>query len=145
VGLIEVLQGTAKLDDVLIRDAASGAWVLPLAEAVYTPVDLFGSEAMDRLLDELRARFDIVLLDTAPVIAVSDTRILAAKADVVVLLAKWRKTPRKVIESAIAYLSYVGADIAGIALTQVDARELAKYGDGDAGFYYPSYRRYYIQ
>jgi polysaccharide biosynthesis transport protein len=144
-GLIEVLKGTADLDDVLIRDHASGAWVLPLAETVYSPLDVFGSEAMDRLLEELRRRFDIVLLDTAPVIPVSDTRILAAKADVVVLLAQWRKTPRRVIESAIASLNFVGADIAGIALTQVDAHELSKYGEGDAGFYYPAYRRYYVQ
>jgi capsular exopolysaccharide synthesis family protein len=123
-GLIDVLEGRAKLDDVLLRDPTSGVWVLPLTEAIYTPVDLFGSPAMDTLLVELRHRFDVVLLDTAPVIPVSDTRILAAKADVVVLLAQWRKTPRKIIEAAVASLNYVGADIAGIALTQVNAKEM---------------------
>jgi len=39
----------------------------------------------------------------------------------------------------------VGADIAGVALTQVDVREQAKYGYGDAGYYYRSYRKYYAQ
>jgi succinoglycan biosynthesis transport protein ExoP len=144
-GLIEVLQGTSVLDDVLIRDVASGAWFLPLAKSAYTPKDLFGSAAMDRLIGELRQRFDYVLLDTAPVIPVSDTRILAPKADVVVFLAQWRKTPRKAIEAAFALLTSVGADIAGIALTLVDVREQGKYGYGDAGYYYRSYRKYYTQ
>jgi capsular exopolysaccharide synthesis family protein len=144
-GLLEVLHGTAKLDDVLVRDEASGAWFLPLADAIYTPRDLFGTPAMDDLLEALRQRFDFVLLDTAPVLPVSDTRILAAKADIVLLLVKWRSTPRKLIEFAINSLNFAGADIAGIVLTQVDARELAKYENGYAGFYNAAYRKYYVQ
>jgi succinoglycan biosynthesis transport protein ExoP len=145
VGLIEVLQGTARLDEALILDGPSGAWFLPLAHTDHTPKDLFGSMAMDRLIDTLRNRFDVVLMDTAPVLPVADTRILAPKADVVVYLARWRKTPRKAVEAAFALLTSVGADIAGVALTQVDVREQARYGYGDAGYYYRSYRKYYAQ
>jgi exopolysaccharide transport family protein len=145
VGLVEVLQGTAQLDEALVIDEPSGAVFLPLAHSEHTPRDLFGSQAMDRLIATLRDRFDVVLMDTAPVIPVSDTRILAPKADVVVYLARWRKTPRKAVEAAFALLTSVGADIAGIALTQVDVREQAKYGYGDAGYYYHSYRKYYAQ
>ncbi len=145
VGLIEVLQGVATLDEAIFIDKPSGAHFLPLAKSVYTPKDLFGSSAMDRLLVDLRARYDIVLLDTAPVIPVSDTRILAPKADVVVFLVQWRRVPRKAVEAAFAMLNSVGADIAGVALTLVDAREQAKYGYGDAGYYYRSYRKYYAQ
>lgn len=142
-GLVELLQGAAKLDDVLVEDEASGAWMLPLSESSYTPKDLFGSNAMDRLLEELKHRFDVVILDTAPVIPVSDTRVLAQKSDAVVFLVQWRKTPRKAIEAALALLRSVGVDVAGIALTLVDVREQAKFGYGDAGYYYKSYRRYY--
>jgi exopolysaccharide transport family protein len=142
-GLIEVLQGLANLDDVLLEDEASGAWFLPLAKSPYNPKDLFGSQAMDTLIEELRRRFDVVLLDTAPVIPVSDTRLLAPKGDVVVFLVQWRKTPRKAIEAAFALLRSVGADVRGIALTLVDVRQQAKYGYGDAGYYYRSYKKYY--
>ena len=145
VGLIEVLQGVATLDEAIVLDKPSGAHFLPLAKSVYTPKDLFGSAAMDRLLAELRQRYDIVLLDTAPVIPVSDTRILAPKADIVVFLVQWRRVPRKAVEAAFAMLTSVGAEIAGVALTLVDAREQAKYGYGDAGYYYRSYRKYYAQ
>jgi Mrp family chromosome partitioning ATPase len=84
-------------------------------------------------------------LDTAPVIPVSDTRILAPKADVVIFLAQWRKTPRKAIEAAFGLLKSVGADIAGVALTLVDAKQQAKFGYGDSGYYYNTYRKYYTQ
>jgi polysaccharide biosynthesis transport protein len=144
-GLIELLQGSAGLEDVLIPDGLSEAQFLPLAESAYTPKDLFGSAAMDRLLEDLRQRFDFVLLDTAPVIPVSDTRVLAPKADVVVFLAQWRRTPRKAIHAAMDLLTSVGADVAGIALTLVDVRGQARYGYGDAGYYYEHYRRYYSQ
>ena len=143
VGLLEVLAGTATLDQALIKDEATGAHFLPLSKASYTPKDVFASAAMDRLLEELRRRFEIVLLDTAPVLPVADTRVLAPKADVVVFLAQWRKTPRKAIENALRQLESVGAYISGIGLTQVDMKEQARSGYGDAGYYYRSYNSYY--
>jgi succinoglycan biosynthesis transport protein ExoP len=143
VGLLEVLAGTSKLEDALIYDDASGAHFLPLAKASYTPKDVFASAAMDQLLVDLKARFEVVLLDTAPVLPVADTRVLAPKADVTVFLAQWRKTPRKAVENAIGQLESVGAFIAGVGITQMDMKEQARSGYGDAGYYYRAYRQYY--
>ena len=75
--------------------------------------------------------------------AVSDTRILSAKADVTVFLARWRKTPEKAILAALKTLDQAGAHVSGLALTQVDMVAQAKYGYGDAGYYYSSYKKYY--
>jgi polysaccharide biosynthesis transport protein len=143
VGLLEVLSGEAQLDEALTLDPTSGAYVLPLAKGGFTPKDVFGSPAMDRLLDELRARFDFIILDTAPVLPVADTRVLAPKADVVMFLARWRKTPQDAIEAAFRMLSGTGAYVAGVALTQVDMRQQSKYGYGDSGYYYAEYKKYY--
>jgi succinoglycan biosynthesis transport protein ExoP len=145
VGLMEVLAGKATLDQALVLDSASGAWFLPLARSSFTPKDLFGGQAMTNLLIDLKSRFEFVILDTAPVLPVADTRALAPKADVVVFLTQWRRTPRRAVQAAFELLRWVGADIAGVALTQVDVREQAKYGYGDAGYYYRSYRKYYAQ
>jgi succinoglycan biosynthesis transport protein ExoP len=144
VGLMEVLAGKATLDQALVLDSASGAWFLPLASS-FTPKDLFGGQAMTNLLTDLKSRFEFVILDTAPVLPVADTRSLAPKADVVVFLTLWRRTPRRAVQAAFDLLRSVGADIAGVALTQVDMREQAKYGYGDAGYYYRAYRKYYAQ
>ncbi|MDP1875913.1 polysaccharide biosynthesis tyrosine autokinase [Phenylobacterium sp.] len=143
-GLIEVLAGEATLDEVLTTDQVTGARLLPLAKSSMTPKDVFGSAAMDRLLEELRRSYDLVILDTAPVLPVADTRVLAPKADVVVFLAHWRKTPQHAIEAAFRLLSGTGAHLAGVALTQVDMKQQAKYGYGDPGYYYAEYKKYYV-
>jgi exopolysaccharide transport family protein len=142
LGLLEVLNGVCTLDQALISDP-SGAKVLALTKSAYTPRDVLGSPAMLKLLAELRQRFDVVLLDTAPLLAIADTRILAPSADAVVMLARWKKTPVKAITSALALLQGKGVFVAGVALTQVDLKAQGRYGYGDANYYYKSYRKYY--
>jgi capsular exopolysaccharide synthesis family protein len=142
LGLLEVLNGVCTLDEALISDP-SGAKVLALTKSAYTPRDVLGSPAMLRLLGELRNRFDVVLLDTAPLLAIADTRILAPHTDAVVMLARWKKTPVKAITAAIGLLHGRGVFLAGLALTQVDLKAQTRYGYGGADYYYKSYRKYY--
>ncbi|CAN7612080.1 polysaccharide biosynthesis tyrosine autokinase [Phenylobacterium sp. LjRoot219] len=144
VGLLEVLNGEATLEQAIAADTETGAHFLPLSTIGVTPKDVFGTAAMDRLLGELRRRYDLVVLDTAPVLAVADTRVLAPKADVVIVLARWRKTPQHAVESAFRFLSGGGAHIGGVALTRVDMRQQAKYGYGDPGYYYAECKKYYV-
>lgn len=143
-GLIEVLAGEAILEEVLQTDSVTGVKLLPLAKSSLTPKDVFGSAAMDRLLDELRRDYDMVILDTAPILPVADTRVLAPKADAVVFLARWRKTPQHAIEAAFRQLAGTGAHVGGVALTQVDMKQQSKYGYGDPGYYYAEYKKYYV-
>jgi len=100
---------------------------------------------MDALLAELRNEFDLVILDTAPVLAIAETRTLATKADAVLFLVRWRKTAMQASNAAIRQLEAVGAVVAGVALTQVDVREQARSGYGDAGYHYKAYKSYYAQ
>lgn len=140
-GLLEVLNGTASLREALVTDTPSGAVVLPLTKAAFTPRDVFGSDAMKTLLERLRGDYDVVLLDTAPILAVADTRVLCPQADATVLLVRWRRTSRRAIQSALHELSG-GPFVAGVALTSVNVREQALAGEG-AGHYYRAYRKYY--
>lgn len=143
-GLLEVLSGESTLQQATSVDAATGAHVLPVAASKFTPKDVFGSVAMDKLLAELRSRYDLVILDTAPVLPVADTRVLAQKADLVVMLARWRKTPEPAIEAAFRLLNTTGVSVSGVVLTQVDMKQQAKYGYGDPGYYYAEYKKYYV-
>jgi polysaccharide biosynthesis transport protein len=142
VGLLEVLNGTANLTQALVKDSKTDMLILPLAKSAFTPRDVFGSLAMDRLLEELRARYDCVVLDTAPVLAVADTRVLCPKTDAVLLLVKWRRTPRKAVLAALRVMNPEDTFIAGVALTQVNLREQARAGEGEAQ-YYRAYKKYY--
>lgn len=143
IGLVEVLTGAATLDDVLVLDEASGARFLPLSKTSFAPRLAFGTPAVDILLAELRRRFDLVILDTPPVLALSDARDIAAKADGVIFLARWRHTPQKAIETALSMIARVGGRLIGLSLTQVDMRQQARYGYGDGGYYYSRCRGYY--
>ncbi|MFN3523122.1 MAG: AAA family ATPase [Phenylobacterium sp.] len=142
-GLLELLNGQVSLDEALIREEATGTWFLPLARTGFTPKDMFGSPAMDTLLAQLKERFDLIVLDAPPVLAVADARVLAPKSDAVVFLLRWRKTPEKAVRSSLKLLEASGADIVGIGFTQVDMRQQVKHGYGDPGYYYEQYRTYY--
>ena len=143
VGLVEVVRGEAKLDEVIVVDEKTGLHFLPLAESKMTADDVFGVEGMDVLLAELRRRYDFVILDTAPLLALADARILAVKADAVVLLCRWRKTPQDAVRSALRLLQTADAPIAGVALTRVDVRKQPAHGYGDSTYYYREAQEYY--
>lgn len=142
-GLLDVLEGSATLKETMLLDEASGAWILPLAKREFTPHEVFNTPAMDNLLKQLRQQFDLVILDTAPLLAIAETRVLASQSDAVVFLMRWRKTPAKAAEAALQALRSSDATIAGVVLTQVDVNEQARYGYGDPGYYYSSYKNYY--
>lgn len=142
-GLLEVLTGKARWQDVIVKDEASGLDVLPLAHSSFTPEDVFDTAAMNALLRDAASAYDLVIVDTAPTLAVSDTRVIAAKADAVIFLAKWRQTPVQAIDSALKLLDSSGAYIGGVVLSQVDMKRQVRYGYGDQTYYYAKYRKYY--
>jgi Mrp family chromosome partitioning ATPase len=142
---VEVLAGQATLEEVILKDEHSKLSYLPLSVNPVTNEDIFGNTTFDDLLETLRKQYDYVILDTAPVLPVADTRILARKADFVMLLVRWRKTPTRAAQAAVDILDSARVKISGSALTQVDVQAQAKYGYGDAGYYYKDYKSYYVQ
>ena len=144
-GLLEVLDGKAHLDQALVQDDKTTMAVLAVTKPPNTARDVCGSPAMDALIQELRSRFDAVILDTAPVLAVADTRVLAAKVDVVVVLARWRRTSRNAVREAVTALDSVGASVAGVALTMMDLRQQQRSGFGDPSYFAKANRPYYVQ
>jgi succinoglycan biosynthesis transport protein ExoP len=143
VGLIEVLKGKATLDQALYRDPVSGACFLAVSSGPITTSDLFGGLGMDELIDELRRRFDLIILDTPPILAVADARVLAGKADATVLLARWRRTPPQAVKAALRQLDNSGARVLGAALSLVDARQQPRYGYGDPSYYHAQHKKYF--
>lgn len=129
--------------EVLIDDEASGMKILSRGKASYVnPTDLFASLRMQAIVDELKSQFDLVIMDSPPVMAVPDAKVLAGLADKTIFVLNWDSTPRKVVHSALYQLHRDGhANIAGIVLQQVDLRQYGRYGYGDSGYYY-HYGRY---
>ncbi|MDX2233258.1 MAG: polysaccharide biosynthesis tyrosine autokinase [Hyphomonadaceae bacterium] len=144
-GLTEVLFRTATLNDVIQKDPGSGVDIVPLAQAEFTPRDLFGSDAMRSLIEALRARYDVIILDSAPVLPVSDTRVLASVADSVLMVVRWGKTPAPVVRNAIDQLRAHGASIAGVVLSGVESGLVSRLLYDKPDYYSELYQTYYIR
>lgn len=144
-GLIEVLRGGVQLEQAVVRDEASGADLLLLPGKADATNDVFGSSAMDQLLHRMKAQYDLVVLDTAPVLPVAESRVLSAKADTVIFAASWNKTPRRAVQNALKILDAMGARVAGVTLTRVNMEQQARDGYGDADYYFKDYRSYYAE
>ncbi|WP_162527246.1 GumC family protein [Sphingomonas solaris] len=141
-GLTDLLKGDATFDEVAVRDASSDAWVLPQGDGK-SGYDLITQSAMQTLIDTLAGRFDLVVLDTAPVLPLAEARAVAAMADGVLLVTRWRKTPVQAAKLATDLLGRAGARIVGVALTRVNLKEQARAGDGDEMIYYNQFAGYY--
>jgi capsular exopolysaccharide synthesis family protein len=135
--------GEAKLEDALQIDEASGAFVLSCGSGKMDPITLIGSEGFQTLLEELKRRFDIVVLDSSPILAVAEPQILARSVDQILVIVRWGKTPRKVVTTAISQLQESGVRVAGVALNQVDVTKQSYYGYGDYGYYTNQMKGYY--
>jgi polysaccharide biosynthesis transport protein len=142
-GLTALLDGHESLDATLRTDDRTGLRVLTTGAGAPTPTRLLGSEAMRRLLDELRRRFDLVVIDAAPILAVSDTRHLARAADLVLFAARWGHTPASVAAHAFRLLGEADAKVPGAVLTRVDLRRQAGWGNSDLAYHYARHAGYY--
>ncbi|HZL59293.1 MAG TPA: polysaccharide biosynthesis tyrosine autokinase [Stellaceae bacterium] len=142
-GLLSLFEPNASLQNALQVDPKSGMHFIGSASGITTPQDVLGSKQLRLLIDKLRPHYDLIVLDTPPVLAVSDALILSHVADTTMFLVRWGKTPRPVVLGALKSFQTNGGDLAGVVLTRVDFRKHATYGYGDAGYYYGSYGKRY--
>jgi capsular exopolysaccharide synthesis family protein len=140
-GLLEVLAGNASLDTVLVADPLTSLQMLPVAKRGFTPRDLFGGPQMETLLAALREKFDRVILDTPPLLAVADARALAAAADSTLLLVRWNATSRFAAQAAASRLRQDGTELSGTVLTMTEKR--GGLSRSDPAYYSAAYAEYY--
>jgi succinoglycan biosynthesis transport protein ExoP len=117
--------------------------VIPIESVTEDLGDLLHGQRMIDLLAELRRRYNLILLDSAPLLAIADTRSLATLADAVIMVVRWRKTPDHAVQTALRMLPAGQSTIAGVVLSYVDMRKQAGYGYGDSTYYFKDYSHYY--
>jgi capsular exopolysaccharide synthesis family protein len=116
VGTTSVLVGKVKLEDALQSYRDSGLYVLPCGPIPPNPSELLQSRAMESLLDELRAQFEIVLIDAPPLLPVTDAALLAARADGAIVVVRYGQTTRDQLGHAIERLDAVDAKTLGVVM-----------------------------
>jgi polysaccharide biosynthesis transport protein len=143
-GVVEVITGDQSLDQALISDEATGIDILPVRSSPADTTALLTSQRIRALLGELRQRYDFVVLDSPPLLAVTDARLLALHTDATVFVVRWERTKVDAAAAALKVLRDAGARIAGAVLTQVNLKRHARGRYGDAVQYYRENSRYYI-
>jgi capsular exopolysaccharide synthesis family protein len=140
-GVVEALMNTVPLEQCLHKDPQSGLLFLPSATKAANPPDLLSSSAMENLISILARTADLVVIDSAPLLPVNDTKILTRLADAVLFVVRWEKTPREAAKAAIRNLADVGVSVAGVVMTRTDVTRFHYYSYGYQGYY--NYASYY--
>jgi capsular exopolysaccharide synthesis family protein len=140
VGLLEYLFGETRLADAVQVDEKTGLHILPLTDRKHTPRDVFGSRAFDALLNMLQQSYDLIIIDTGPVLLMAETRVVTSKVDQVVVAARWRRTNRGTLRETMKILRDFNANVAGVVLTFVDLRKRAH---AYSATNYKAYSKYY--
>jgi capsular exopolysaccharide synthesis family protein len=134
-GISSYLTGRVSLLAAIQKTALENIWVLPCGPTPPNPAELLNSTKMKDLMAEVREVFDIVLIDTPPVLAVIDPIIVSSLADAVVLVVRAGKTARKPFLNAVAELKKSNAKTIGVVFNGGRA-------DGQ-NYYYTGYDEYY--
>ena len=142
-----MLRGKVTLTDILHGDRAGprGGTMhfIPAGQPGADAFGLFMGAGMARLLTEARAEYTLIVLDSPPVQAITEARVLAAVADATVFCIRWRSTPRAAVQHALELLEDANAHVAGIVLTRVDPKAHVRSGYADAEAYHPRYKAYH--
>ena len=143
--LVRLLAGAIDVDDAPTYHDGWGFAVLPAGELPDSPVNLLATQAWENALRDLEEYYDLVIIDTPPVLAAGDTWLMARHADATVVVAEWAITPAPAIKLAVEQLSSAHARVLGLVLTKVAPREHASYGYDDSVLFSPKLLRYHRQ
>lgn len=137
VGLSSYLAEGYELKDVVFQTGHPNLYMLPSGPIPVDPSGLIGSHRMQTLMTEVSRRFDIVLIDSPPVLGVSDASLLVSRADATLLVLQPRKMPIKALQRAKTLVQNAGGQLMGLVMNNVDI-------SGDTQYqYYTTYYSYY--
>ncbi len=144
-GIVSVLTGTKSFDDVVIKSELLGADVLLGDKGQSNAADIFSSERFANLLTDLRDRYDVIIVDTPPVLIVPDARVIAQNVDATVFVVKWDGTEKEQVLAALREFESVRKPVSGLVLNQISPRGMKRYGYGNSYGPYSAYgSKYYV-
>lgn len=141
-GFIAVMSGQIALKDAIFQHDDMGIDILIGEQSMVNATDIFSSIKFKDFMSDLRTKYDFIVIDTAPVLAVPDARVIGQHADAIIYSVLWDSTTKTQVKQGVSMLTSVGLNITGLVLGQVNAKQMKKYGHAgqygydDAGGYY---------
>jgi capsular exopolysaccharide synthesis family protein len=141
--IVDFLNGTCTLDKLIQREESTGLHFIAAPNNVGNSLDLLNTTQFTNLLEALCKAYECVVIDTPPVLAVSDAMAVARRVDATVFAVRWGHTPENVVENAIKQIRSANLNLTGVVVTRVNLKKHVWYGYGDRGYYYGKYSGYY--
>ncbi len=138
-GLSGYLTGKVSLKDAIQKTSIENIWLLPSGLIPPNPAELLNSKKMKEMMEEVKEAFDVILLDTTPVLAVIDAVIVSSLADSTVLIIKAGEITRKPFLNAVEVVKRAKAKIIGVLFNELKVRK----GDYSYMDHYRYYRHHY--
>ena len=130
-GLSHFVSGTVELNDCIEVLEGSGMHVMPAGIIPPNPLEMISSTKFSQALETLKGRFDRIIIDSAPLQAVSDALVLSSYADSVIFVVKADSTPATQAKKCIASILGSNEPLTGIVLNQFDVRKASRYYGSD--------------
>ena len=138
-GLLDFLAGTAELKSCIHKTESPNVFLMPSGELLTNPLELLSSRRFGDMLDKLAETFDMVVIDSPPVVSVSDSLVLSRHVNAVAYVVRADETPYQLARSGIRRLIEVNAPILGVILNCADLKQAEAYGTYQAYGYAGSY------
>lgn len=147
LGVSSIIAGEAEIPDVIQQTAVSNLWAMPCGPRPHNPSDLLTSPRFKELIDTLRDQHDFVIVDTPPILAVTDSSVVAPRVDAVLLVVRLTKHARDGAMRATEMLGALGARILGVVVNGIGKTSgygygRYRYGYGGYGYRYAGGGRY---
>ncbi len=133
-GIANLVAGTHSLDECLCNDVASNIDVITAGSATPNPQELLMNDNFKKVISDLAEQYEHIIIDTAPIQAVSDAIIVSESADMLFHVVKADATNEKIVSSGLERFMRVGKRIDGVILNQVDVKKTGN-GYAYAGYY----------
>ena len=137
VGLTNYLTTDLLLEDVILQTPVDNLYFMPSGILPADAAGILNSRRMSELIKDVKQRFDLVLVDSPPILGVSDASVLASEVDLTMIVVQHRKLPRNMLMRVKQAVETVGGQVIGVVLNNVDIRSDSQYQ------YYTSYYTYY--